>query len=275
MRKFIALTLIGALLAASGVALAASKASYTLPTKGSTVLQNEPLRVITPRSPATPRAVVPGESPVTGLPWEGEYLPMLVQVANSFSTVTVNGRTVKTAGVGKASPWGMQHADIVYESVIGQFGSTRFTLLLNDCFSQGEPANGLGPVRSTRISSLLLREEWQGGFVYNGGFGGTFGWRDQLTVALFAQTGAPSQGVLFDKIRGQYREAWERLQGIKAPGNISVNVTYLRSLIPETVQPTPHPFVFVDAPAYGSAYAPATVLHLDWGLQETVSHFQI
>jgi len=274
MRRFLSICFILVLCLTSISAEAGKKPVYTLPVKDSTALQNIPDRNITPQTEAVRHEQIAGESPVTGLPWEGVYLPMLVQISNQTSLAKVNGYTVESAGIGKCMPWGIQYADIAYEQLLIKTGQTRLSMLFSDCFSKGQPTVGVGPVRSTRMGQLLLREEWQSGFVYNGGFGGTLGWRDQKTAELFRQTGALEQGVLFDLTRSIIsRDFRYRVKGIKAPNNYNVDIKGLRGLIPDTFICQPRPFLFADENPYVAGYELADTVNLDWGATETISHF--
>lgn len=272
MRKTISTLLACLLLVAQGLALG-DEADYTLPTKGTTVLQNMPDRKIAVHGAASAREPAAGESPVTGLPWQGEYLPMLVQIGNLTATAKVNGRDVKASGIGKNSPWGMQYADILYEELITGGGATRFTMLMSDCFARGEPTGGVGPVRSCRAGPLMLREEWQAGLVYGGGVMGAFRRTDDSASLLLAQTGVQALGVLFDTRESRYKDLRYRVKGVKAPNNLNVDVAAMRELIPDTYVSTPHPFLFKDGLTYGDGYATAGVIHLDWGYKYNISHF--
>ena len=255
-------------------AMAAPKApQYSLSPKSGTILQAVPDRGIAPKEGSAPRADITGESPTTGLPWQGDYQPMLVQISNAPGTARVQGRDIKAAGIGKTAPWGVQHADIAYEGMLFS-GSTRFAFLFSDCFAMGQPASGVGPVRSTRREWLALREEWQAGFVHSGGYGGTFGWRDVKTAEMLEQTGASAQGVLFNLLGERYQALKHRVQGVKAPDNFHADIAGIRELIPAAHTARPRPFRFADENPYVDGYAPAKTIHLDWGGKAYISHFQ-
>ena len=254
-------------------ALAAREPGYTLPTKGLTVLQNEADRALTPAVLPARRAQTPGESPVTGLPWQGTYRPMLVQISNNYGKVRLAGGTVKTAGVGVVAPWGLQSADILYETLMANAGSTRFTALFCDSFAMGEPAGGVGPVRSIRASALYLRAEWQATLVHSGGFGGMFGWRDQQTPILLNQSDANRPGAMVNLLRNPYRAFCYRVQGVKAPANLNVDLLALQTQIPADFLTQPHAYRFAAQSPYQQGYAPAATVHLDWGVPETIAHF--
>ena len=104
MKKSPILLVLSLFLLAGTSAQADKNPSYTFTGKGYTMLQSVADRSVPAQAETGARTAVPGESPVTGLPWEGEYLPMLVQISNSFDTVKVGGRNVKTSGVGSGLP---------------------------------------------------------------------------------------------------------------------------------------------------------------------------
>jgi hypothetical protein len=276
MKKLLSLCCICALLCGSVSAGAAPKAKYTLSPKGTTVLQNLPDRAIVPVAGPSRHALIPGESPTTGLPWEGEYLPMLVHIGNVEGKGKAKGKDVKLAGIGTASPWGIQYADIVYEEILMTGGSTRFAFLFSDSFAQGQPERGVGPVRSTRLGQLLLGEEWQCGLVHAGGYWGTQGWGDHPSAKLLEEAGGDGRWVPFDVLQGsaRLRQYRNRVAGVKAPGNLNVDIMALRSLIPASFSSTPRPFLFGDDSPYLQGYASAHTIHLDWGNKSNVSHFQ-
>ena len=105
-------------------------------------------------------------SPTTGCEVPpGRFLPVLVSVGHESGTARAGGKNVKAAGAGKVALWGVQQADIVYESLLYRneqknAASTRLTLLLSDALLRGEKVT-CGPVRSLRDASASLREEWQ------------------------------------------------------------------------------------------------------------------
>lgn len=273
MRRYVPLLLVCALLCVCNGANASSKLAYTLSIKNNTVLQNISDRGIVPKTEAVHHALIPGESPVTGLPWEGDYLPMLVQIGNQEGNAQVNGRTIQSAGIGKRAPWGLQYADIVYEETVLNMGGTRFSALFSDCFAQGQPSGEVGPVRSTRVGQLLLREEWKSGFVYGGGFGGVLRWNDKETWEMLRQTGALEQGVLLDTRNRDLVALRHRVKGVKSPNNLSVDLIGLRNTIPTDFVSQPRPFLFADESPYISGYALTDTIHLDWGDKYTISHF--
>ena len=276
MKKRISLFLAFALLLTSPGALASENTTkvrpnrYTLAAEG-VILQDAPDRGIEPKTRVVRREMIADESPTTGLPWNDRYLPMLVQVNNPMSSVTFNGNTVKAAGIGDRAPWGGQFADIVFEGMLYRTGITRMSFLFSDCFADGQPMGGVGPVRSARIRHVLLREEWQSGLVYAGGPRR----EDNNIKELFAQTGADEKGVLFDLLSNSFTEHKNRVKDKKSPDNYNADVAGLRSLIPESYVSVPRPFLFADeSPYLKDDYGMAHTIHLDWGQKEYISHFR-
>ncbi|HPF88039.1 MAG TPA: DUF3048 C-terminal domain-containing protein [Candidatus Limiplasma sp.] len=272
MKKFAFLCTLCAVLAIICCALADGP-EYTLSVKNSTVLQNIADRNISVPNEVAIHDVIAGESPVTGLPWEGRYMPVLVQIGNSVSNATVNGYAVQATGIAKRTPWGIQYADIIYEEIIHRGGYTRFTMLFSDCFAQGEPAGGVGPVRSCRIGPVLLRESWQGALVYGGGFLGSFRQPDGAIAQLFSQTGTEELGILFNIRSTEYYTLGYHIKNVKAPSNYSVDLLAVYDLIPETYSAAPHPFLFGTDTYTADTYPTASIISLDWGYKYNISHF--
>ena len=245
---------------------------YSLPTKGLTVLQAAPNRNIQPQTEAIRHALIPGESPTTGLPWTDHYLPMLVQISNVSDSVKVKGRTVKAAGLGKGAPWGVHHADIAYETLLMPTGWTRFSFLFNDSFASENPQKGVGAVRSLRLMHAILREEWQSGLV----FGNASRYDNLRLNELFQQSPVNPKDILFSTATSSSSSIsnfCNRVQGVRAPDNMNVNVPGMRTLIPSAYAATPRPFLFSDT-LPSDTYAAAETIHLDWGSKECISHFQ-
>lgn len=114
-----------------------------------TVIDASANRAITPKGDPTinnPR--IPGESMTTGLPFDGEYVPLLVNIDNVL---------------GAWPQWGIGDADIIYEMPIHGLTLTRLVAL----FADKHPEN-VGPVRSGRVLHAELREEWDAGWTFAG-----------------------------------------------------------------------------------------------------------
>jgi hypothetical protein len=264
-KRFVGVMLVLVLLSTAMVPAVAN--TYTLPLEG-TVLQDEADRNIQNTTPAARNPILSGESPTTGLEWSGVYLPMLVQISNPQGTVTYNGTKIKSAGVGNRAPWGGQYADVVYEGILYRTGETRISFLFSDSLDEGIPTS-VGPVRSARIGHVLLREEWQSGFIYAGGPR-----REENNIAeMFEELGASDKGVLFDLLTNKWDDYRQRVKGLKNPDNLDVNVVGLRDLIPTNYSASAHAFLFADTSPYVDGYELAYNINLDWGHEKYVSHF--
>ena len=211
-------------------------------------------------------------SPTTGCEVPpGRFLPVLVSVGHGYGTARAEGKTVQAAGAGKVALWGVQQADIVYESLLYRdeqknAASTRLTLLFSDALLRGEKVR-CGPVRSLRDASASLREEWQGVLA----FGSPMGSRHlgEAVKRLKADSAAA-----FDIVDIQRGDLGGRLKGVKAPSNLSVDVNAVQARV--AVDSIAHPFAFSevsDAAAARGAGAPAASLTLDWGDARYLARF--
>lgn len=203
-------------------------------------------------------------SPTTGCEVPpGRFLPVLVSVGHESGTARAGGKNVKAAGAGKVALWGVQQADIVYESLLYRneqknAASTRLTLLLSDALLRGEKVT-CGPVRSLRDASASLREEWQGALA----FGSPMGSRrlGEAVERLKADSAAA-----FDLVDIQRGGLGGRLKGVKAPSNLSVDVSALRARV--AADSLARPFAFAQ-----EASRDATALTLDWGDARYLARF--
>lgn len=199
----------------------------------STTIQNEKKRNIEVKGlgpdgnfPSNP--VIEGKSPVTGMPWAGKYLPMLVQIDNT------------SGGVGNLAQWGVDQADIIYETPLHQGGYTGLTFLFSDVIPQST-----GPIRSARMTQAELREEWNGGFIFYGAQES----EGTSVSALFQKTGASQKGVLFSGIVGSnkpWKKYYTRVGKQLSPHNVDANVEAMQALIPADFQAPFRPFLFTD-----------------------------
>ena len=199
------------------------------------VLVNEPDRNIKPVDLQKDgnfalNPVIEGESPTTGLPWEGRYQPILVQLDNSYG------------GVDKVRHWGIDAADVVYESPLAANGTTRISALFSDRLPEA-----VGPVRSARLAHAWIRQEWQAGFCF-------YGVQTALYTNVreeFTRLGIrSSMCVLFDGTAGSgkpWKKYYSRVSGLSSPHNAEVNVAAVQNLIdPAVYAATPRPFLFRD-----------------------------
>ncbi len=276
MKKTLSVVLALVLLMTSASAFAAKKSSkkyepkYTMPAEG-VVLQDIADRNITPKTDLSDNPVIEGQSPVTGLPYDtsARYMPMLVQISNpSDGVLKVNGKKVNAAGIEKRSPWSGQFADIVYEGILYRTGQTRITFLFSDSLADGEPTSA-GPVRSARMGHVYLREEWGGGLAFEGGPRRP---GNNVFEAL-KELGANDKGTSFYAGADNDHQYSERVKGLKAPENVTVNPAKMYTMVPETTIATPHPFLFSDVSPYTDGYDIAYTINLDWGHEHYISHF--
>ena len=130
--KRLAILMFALLLVVSAQASAQSGGDRTL--IQATLTRNISLKTGLPENP-----VIPGESPVTGLPIsEQKYIPILVQIDNNLAAIP---------------QWGIADADIMYELPIQGGGWTRLTALFSDKYTAET-----GPIRSARVMNEDLRE---------------------------------------------------------------------------------------------------------------------
>ena len=200
-----------------------------------------------------------GKSPTTGLDWEGEYRPVLVQISNSD---------------GARPHWNMSEADIVYESLLWGPGHTRYSCLFNDNHPEF-----VGAVRSARLHHCQLRQEWDCPFVFYGGqdLSGT------SIYDFFKDNNVPTS-MRFDGIKGDYG-VLSRTKDRVSPHNAVVN---LKKLVEEKwptnddgapYEPVSHAFKFSDtdytrgydsavkmAFSYADDYEPSYVYDVDAGV---------
>ena len=209
-----------------------------------TILQNEALRTMeikgldqTGNYPANP--VIAGQSPVTGMPWDGRYQPMLVQIDNT------------RGGVEDLAQWGVSQADIVYETPSHKGGYTGITFLFSDVIP-----NSVGPIRSARIIQAELREEWDAGFI----FYGVQESKGTDVNELFENTGAKQKGVLFSGIVGMskpWKQYFSRIAALPTPHNADANVQAMQALIPIDFIAPLRPYLFTDVLPAAGAHATA------------------
>ena len=182
-------------------------------------------------------------SPTTGLPLEGEWVqPVLLSIVHPAD--------------GKQT-WGMQHADVVYETLLAQSGQTRFACLFHDALVNGQTVHA-GPVRSIRQSHVKLAQEWQAVLLYTGS---TTGNRHAAPALMNLST--PFYSTFDTRVRPY---AW-RIQSSggrkhKAPSNMNVDVAGITAEMGgDFIAPG---FAFGDGEKY-SDYPQAAQVVVHWG----------
>lgn len=183
--------------------------------------------------------VIEGESPTTGLPWTGRYQPILVQIDNSYG------------GVDKVRHWGINDADVMYETLLASNGTTRISALFSDKMPESA-----GPVRSSRLAHAWIRQEWQAGFCFYGVQAAKY----TNVREEFAKLGVRNKlGILFDGSAGSnkpWKKFYARVSGLGSPHNAEVNVAAVQELIdPAVYAAVPRPFLFSDTKPVEGEYA--------------------
>ena len=239
------LLLLALMLTVSGLAVADTKINPTENRKFK--LKEVGLNpIIEYESPTTGRllsSLKPGSDGFSGLAVNGRYQPMLVQIDNTDN------------GLNKRAPWGVNYADIVYESPLREEGETRISFLFSDLIP-----DDVGPIRSARLGHVWLREEWDAGFLY-------YGQQEYpLTNVLdeFTRLSATKRGVLFSGTAGMkdWKEFYYARKGLKAPHDKGADVASIQGLIPTDIIPPNHTFLFTDETAMGDS---GIEVKLDWG----------
>ena len=218
-------------------------------------------------------------SPTTGaeVP-SGRFLPVLVSVGHGYGNARTDGKNVQAAGAGKVALWGLQQADIVYESLLYRdeqknAASTRLTLLFSDALIRGEAVE-CGPVRSLRDASASLREEWQGALAFGSTMGA--GYLGDAVERLKADSAAA-----FDIVDIRRGGLGARLQGVKAPSNLSVEVNAVQARVPADSIARPFAFLQESAGKVSSREAVSSLsdvsaaasVSLDWGDARYLARF--
>lgn len=207
------------------------------------------------------------KSPTTGLDVPDErFLPVVVSISNDISAVKSGGGEQKAAGSGKRTPWGLQHADILYEYPLYSNGTTRFAALYSDALMRGERVV-CGPVRSMRNADAHVRESWQGVLVHSAA---PKGLRGDAALDRFLETPIDDFSLTMRNQSGAEGLLW-RLAGVKAPSNLCADVTAIQAWFSQASQAKP--MCFADAAhTYADASA-ADRIELDWGKTECFTAF--
>lgn len=215
-----------------------------------------PASAATQTNPAAPRGIVPqgrnaaggfdnnpaipGESMTTGRPFDGAYVPFLVNIDNVQ---------------GSWPQWGIADADIIYEMPIHGLSLTRLVAL----FADQHPEQA-GPVRSGRVMHAELREEWDAAWVFVGVQNKE---GSSVSVAL-RKFGARKKPVnlIFDFTTNKWGKHMHNVKTHKGPHNHSVHLQELLQYCDDYEFPQ-RPFLFTDEkPELG---VPATAISLAYG----------
>ena len=182
--------------------------------------------------------LIPGESPTTGLPWEGTYAPVLEVIDNAHA----------------AHPhWGVKDADVMYQVPNAGKGATKLLAL----FSDTAPA-AAGGSRSARTPFVDVARGWGAAFAYVGYPDPAQG--EKVSVPLKLREGKMTREQLsFNLISNNNYSG--RISGYQSPHNLSVNIAMIKDLaLKNGAVFTPHPFLFTDEKPAG--YQPATFIEV-------------
>lgn len=187
-------------------------------------------------------------------------LLMLLSCAQAECISPTTGQTLPAEPVapviasvsnGRQAPWGVELADIVYESLIYEQGTTRFAFLFHDELVKGTHVE-TGPVRSPREFHAQLMKEWRAGLIANGSS------RGNLAVA----PGLKDNGGWFlNTYEGRGRQCSGRIRDRKAPDNMNVSISAAHMALPSHA-------CKAEGFSFGAAdesLPQADVIHLQWG----------
>ncbi len=206
------------------------------PTPAATVAS--PPDTATPVPVASPSAPPSNISPTTGLVYSGKYQPVAVMVNNYRDCWPQTG---------------LQAADVVYEFTIEK-GITRFMAIYNDNLPEE-----VGSVRSSRVASVDLWQEWQCIYCHWGGEGDMQG-TEHVVLGGFKTAGIRIRVDGTDKTPYMFRTKYGY-----APINSRCNVKKAAELYEkENYQPPVHRFDFDPAAAL-AGWQPVSTLSIPYG----------
>jgi len=216
-------------------------------------------------SPTTGLTLADLEGPdgFAGLAMTGVYLPILVQIDNSFGGLNMALKEVqqKLGETGNCvAPWYASYADVIYETPLYKRGTTRMSMLYSDLIPEY-----VGPVRSARVNHVWIREEWDCAFAHHGGQK----YRQTSIDTQFRELGADKKGVVFDgttgaKVWNNYIKASEILT---SPHNRYYEAAGLvTQVVPEDFKPANHTYKFADEAHEGGDSGEG--IYITWGDKE-------
>ncbi len=222
-----------AILLALSLLAAVPALAEAVPVVGDVTRAGLPFQADYPENP-----LIPGQSPTTGLPWEGVYAPVLVVIDNA----------------GNAHPhWGVGSADVMYQVPNAGKGATKLLALFSDTAPEAAGGN-----RSARTPFVDVARTWGAAFAYVGYPDPAQG--DKVSVPLKLREGKMTREQLsFNLISNNNYSG--RISSYQSPHNLSVNIAMIKDLaLKNGAAFTPHPFLFTDEKPQG--YAPATFIEV-------------
>ena len=238
MKRIISLLLVIALLLTGIAALAegnvidsATERNISIQPAGDNEIP-EGVSPTTGRNLAEVRETVPETS--LGMAVTGRYLPVMVQIVNNKDAT------------GAFAPLNAASADIVYQTMLYSDGRDRMTMIFCDVIP-----DYIGYVRSTRLTHLKIRQEWDCPYV-------TSGFAPSALERLSAYGLTQKSPILFvgdyldtNKIVGRIKGK----QGVTVPGGASNEVFHLKGVVEDMVSedclPRTHAFRFTDEKPQG------------------------
>lgn len=187
-----------------------------------------PTAIPTPSPTPTPTTTTESipKSYTTGLPFDGEYKPVLVSIENSPA----------------ARPQlGLQTADVVYEIPV-EGSITRFLCL----FSDNVPEEVM-PVRSARVPFLYVIKEWDCMFMHYGG-SGSENKNGTEPYNFFGHKLYDDISFDIDGHTGHWNDYYHRVDYKDAPHNVMGNPALAQQLY--DYEPVPHTWKFSEEAPY-------------------------
>ena len=190
-----------------------------------------------------------------GVAVSGIYQPMMVQISNSMNGIGVNNKGIPY----QYAPVNASYADVVYESVQKQEGTeSRMTMLFSDLIP-----DYVGFVRSTRLSHVFLRQEWNCAFCTSGYSDADVpeGWRE--TGVKSPQTATPDDpGLVYV---GDYPKVWKdyvwRLYPLAGPNNeVFMLADIVNNIVPKDHKAANHTWLFTDEVPEGGILVPTPII---------------
>ena len=209
-----------------------------VPVVSVTTAAPEPTPASTPASTPEPAAL----SKTTGLPYEGDYKPVMIVIENSPA----------------ARPQlGLQTADIVYEVPV-EGSITRFVCV----FSDNVPEEVM-PVRSARMPFLYIQHEWDAIFMH---FGGSKGDSD---TNVYNSDLYDDINIVLDGL-GKGHDYYYRTSDKSAPHNVKGKVQEAQKLY--DYEPKPLAWLFDSEVTYAGDTANEISLSMCSGKDDFVSY---
>ncbi len=171
--------------------------------------------IATPTEEPTPTPEPGPVSYTTGLPFEGEYRPVIVSIENSPAARPQRG---------------LQTADVVYEVPV-EGSITRFICV----FADNVPEEVM-PVRSARVPFLYIQHEWDAIFMHFGGAGSGSGER-HAPYSFYGHALYDDLKFDIDGLSGKWNDYYYRVSTADAPHNVMGNPLLAQQLYDYNPEP--------------------------------------